>query len=279
MARSRVDPSCLVSRVARGVFVLALASFGVFVPAAVAVRPGNDNFADAAALEGLPISVVASNEGATREPGEPDHGVSYSASAGSSLWWRWVAPRSGPFAVGACGTDLIPALGVYTGEALSELTSIGGSNYRWGVFAPWCRDGRPFARVVFFATVGEVYRIAADHELFNLPQPGERADATFRLELRPAAIVGMRLRADENGAIARLVYRAATGEENGGQISLAWDQGQGTLLPEPPRAPVAFAVSEQLVPGVGCTIPVLTFKCELRDPSRLAPSRAAGHVG
>jgi hypothetical protein len=273
MARSRVDPSCVVSRVARGVLALALASLGVFVPAAVAARPGNDNFADAAALEGLPISVVASNEGATREAGEPDHGLSGFDSAGRSLWWSWVAPRSGPVAVQACGTDFQPALGVYTGEALSELALLGGDNYWWGFFVPWCRVQRS-ARVVFFATVGEVYRIAADTELFNQPQPGQRADATVHLELHAAAIVGVRTGTGKNGAFARLVYRAAPGEENGGHVALDWDPGEGeaTALPEPPRAPVAFAVSQQLVPGVGCTIPILNGSVSCAIPPGAHPA-------
>ena len=54
--------------------------------------PANDNFANRARLTGSRIAMNASNAGATKEPGEPDH---LGNPGGSSVWYSWTAPASG----------------------------------------------------------------------------------------------------------------------------------------------------------------------------------------
>lgn len=56
-------------------------------------RPANDDFADRAILTGSNIAVIASNGGATTEPGEPAHA---GTAPNHSLWWSWTAPARRP---------------------------------------------------------------------------------------------------------------------------------------------------------------------------------------
>ena len=99
--------------------MISFALMAACAPSAAAAPP-NDDFVNAARLEGFPASVEASNEGGTVEPEEPWHGDPTYPSGGRSLWWRWVAPRTGPVAVQTCGTSFPTALGVYTGDALAD---------------------------------------------------------------------------------------------------------------------------------------------------------------
>src|SRR5207247_297866 len=54
--------------------------------------PANDQFANRIVLNGAPVTVAASNAGASVEPEEPLHD---SISGGKSIWWSWLAPGTG----------------------------------------------------------------------------------------------------------------------------------------------------------------------------------------
>jgi hypothetical protein len=54
--------------------------------------PKNDDFAHPFPLRGERTRVLASNAGATRQPGEPNH---LGNPGGSSVWYAWTAPASG----------------------------------------------------------------------------------------------------------------------------------------------------------------------------------------
>ena len=54
--------------------------------------PANDDFANRLKLSGARVSLLATNAGATKEVGEPDHGGN---PGGSSVWYSWTAPASG----------------------------------------------------------------------------------------------------------------------------------------------------------------------------------------
>ncbi len=74
-------------------------------------RPFNDDFARRALLTGEANLVRSSTTGATREPGEPDHGVP--ASTGS-LWWSWKAPADGgKLTVSTAGSGIDTVLAIY----------------------------------------------------------------------------------------------------------------------------------------------------------------------
>lgn len=106
------------------VLSIAIASATVAGPV-MAATPPNDNLADAQVLSGaFPISVTASNDGATSEAGEPSHG----AGSAASVWWRWTATLNGPITVSACGSSFDTLLAVYTGTTFADMTQVAQSD-------------------------------------------------------------------------------------------------------------------------------------------------------
>jgi subtilisin family serine protease/outer membrane protein assembly factor BamB len=87
--------------------------------------PVNDAFATPTTLNGLSDGVTATNANCTRETGEPRI---LGFTGGTSLWYKWTAPRSGRFQFAAVSTDFDPLLAVYTGTSLSALTLLASSN-------------------------------------------------------------------------------------------------------------------------------------------------------
>ena len=83
--------------------------------------PANDIFASPVALNGESTQLTATNANCSRETGEPRIG---SFTGGTSLWYRWTAPRTGRFQVAAVSNDFDPILTVYTGETLTTLTAV-----------------------------------------------------------------------------------------------------------------------------------------------------------
>ncbi|MCX6953909.1 MAG: S8 family serine peptidase, partial [Verrucomicrobia bacterium] len=87
--------------------------------------PTNDAFASPAVLSGPSTGVTATNANCTRETGEPRI---LGFAGGTSLWYRWTAPRSGRFLFAAVSTDFDPLLAVYTGSTLASLTLVSSSD-------------------------------------------------------------------------------------------------------------------------------------------------------
>jgi len=100
--------------------------------------PPNDNFADR--LPVIAPTMYATNCGATKEPGEPNHAGS---PGGSSLWWSWTANNSGGVRI-MSGPGVIMA--VYTGSRVDQLTEVASG-----------RDS-----ILFYSRVGTPYAIALD---------------------------------------------------------------------------------------------------------------------
>ena len=74
-------------------------------------RPFNDDFARRATITGAFNTIRGSNQFATREAGEPDHGV---ASSNGSLWWSWTASAdSGRVTLTTVGSGIDTVLAVY----------------------------------------------------------------------------------------------------------------------------------------------------------------------
>lgn len=90
----------------------------------------NDAFADRIRLGGTEPRLQGNFGGATREPGEPDHGIPVDMA---TLWWEWTPPLSGMAGVTPPGgrTDL---LRVYRGSNLAGLTPVNLSD-TYGHFA------------------------------------------------------------------------------------------------------------------------------------------------
>jgi hypothetical protein len=109
----------------------------------------NDNLAEALELTGAPASATGSSVFASLEQFEPDdHG-------GASIWWKWTAPRSGPFAVHTCKTqpDANTNVRVYQGAAVTALTAVPAR------ITP-CGGTKQGERARFEAAAGETYLFA-----------------------------------------------------------------------------------------------------------------------
>jgi hypothetical protein len=94
---------------------------------AFAAAPGNDNFSSAIPLSGASFSTTGTNLDATKEAGEPDHAF---VTGGRSVWWAWTSPSVPPASVSITtfGSTFDTVLHVYTGTAVSSLTSVASDN-------------------------------------------------------------------------------------------------------------------------------------------------------
>ena len=113
-------------------------------------RPANDNFSNAQELTGTIVSARGSNFLSTGQRGEPVHGES---STTNSVWWTWTPDNSGPTVISTDGSGFDTTLGVYRGNTLSTLETIG------------VNDDNGNARtseVQFQALAGNHYHIAVD---------------------------------------------------------------------------------------------------------------------
>lgn len=122
--------------------------------------PANNNFASATTLTltGTSAQVSGSNVAATKETGEPNHAPN--EPGGRSVWWKWVAPGSGSTTVTTLGSNFDTLLGVYTGPAVSSLTSIASND---DVSPPSQTSNRiRTSAVTFNAVAGTTYFFAVD---------------------------------------------------------------------------------------------------------------------
>ena len=114
--------------------------------------PGDgDAFADAIQISGASGAVVGSNDGASKEPGEPAHAGN---RGGASVWWRWTAPATGEAAFDTRGSSFDTLLAVYTGTRVDSLTRVASNDDIGG--------GVRQSQVTFTARRGQVYYIAVD---------------------------------------------------------------------------------------------------------------------
>ena len=104
--------------------------------------PPNDDFANRLTIATTNVNVLGSNDGATKEPGEPNHAGN---TGGKSVWWKWIAPAAGR-ALLTTSTSFGSCVGVYTGTSVSNLTTISSGT----------------ANVVFDTLPGTEYEIAVD---------------------------------------------------------------------------------------------------------------------
>src|SRR5688500_2133067 len=110
-------------------------------------RPFNDDFATRARVSGSNLSIRTVNTGATTET-EPSIA---GAAVTSSLWWEWIAPRSGIVRVSTDGSTYDTVVGIFTGSALNALTSVASNDNT---------ADKLTARLEFTAQAGTTYQIA-----------------------------------------------------------------------------------------------------------------------
>jgi len=119
--------------------------------------PTNDDFAMAVAIADGAGMTTGWNRGFSLEPGEPSHA---DGTAQRSAWWRYDAAQTGKLSINTFGSSFDTVLGVYTGESVDALKSLGANNNNNG-------SDKSLVRVGVFA--GESYYIAVDGF-----EPGDR---------------------------------------------------------------------------------------------------------
>jgi hypothetical protein len=154
---TETDPKKFMDAFRQFVLSLALLLLG-FAGQVRAAAPANDNFASSILLSGTNIVVEGTLLGATLQSGEPPHD-----GDGASVWYRWVAPRTGRVRL-ACEQRIM----AYTGSQLSTLVAISrdtGPDF-------------PFVKV-FDAVAGTTYRICVSGS------PANQSPFTLRLHYTP----------------------------------------------------------------------------------------------
>lgn len=111
----------------------------------------NDDFEHASPISPPFLSVLGSNIGATRQPGEPAHGKEPS---GRSVWWTWTAEWDGPVTISTAESSLDTLLSVYTGTSLGTLSLVAENDD--------VDPGTVQSSVTFEALAGVTYRIAVE---------------------------------------------------------------------------------------------------------------------
>jgi len=183
--------------------------------------PANDDFSKRHRLTGSRITTAASNAGATKEPGEPDH---LGNPGGSSVWYSWTAPASGRVTLTTnevpqyaaptwgdggygltitttgppnCGNEIdqnpppvfYPLFAAYTGTSVAMLTASDN--------LPMALDAYPYG-VEFDAVKGVTYQLAFDGNLgttgeiplfLALTTPSANDNFNHRILLRGVSVV------------------------------------------------------------------------------------------
>ena len=111
-------------------------------------RPSNDDFATALALTGSSGSTSGINRLATLQSGEPVP----AGSGGKSVWWTWTAPAAGQVSLDTAGSNFDTRLDVYTGTAVSGLSTVAGNDNADG--------STTSSSLRFQAVAGTTYRFA-----------------------------------------------------------------------------------------------------------------------
>jgi hypothetical protein len=114
--------------------------------------PVNDDFAAAFAVAGTSGSTNSYTIGASKEPGEPAHAFDV---GGHSVWYRWIAPLSGPVEFNTAGSTFDTTLAIYTGNIVTNLSLIAANDDDTAA-------GLHTSRLSFDAEAGVIYQIAID---------------------------------------------------------------------------------------------------------------------
>lgn len=157
-----------------------------------ATPPPNDSFAGRLEIPGLVASIVATNQFATLETGDPSRNLlGFDSEASSTMWWTWTSPSNGLVRISTAGSTFDTRLAVLTGMALENLQLIQASDNH-------PRAGGQASLVEFNATAGTVYQVLVE------AGPYDRR-GVLRLQLRlslPSRIVPETIRLASDGLLA-----------------------------------------------------------------------------
>ncbi len=113
--------------------------------------PPNDMFANAQVITGNTGTITATNTGATKQTGEPNHAGN---AGGGSIWYAWTPTVGGSVTIDTLGSTFDTIMGVYTGTAVNALTTVASNDD--------IASGNTASRVTFTVAAGTTYRIAID---------------------------------------------------------------------------------------------------------------------
>jgi hypothetical protein len=173
---------------------------------AAAAPPANDDFVNAQGIaSSLPVTVPASNIGATAEPGEP---AIFGNAAISTVWFKWTAPSSGVIVVNLCGAGFtgspsaLVTFAVRTGSAVNSLSLVAEMS------------GECSLR--FNAVAGTLYTIQVDYR-------NNQGNFNFRMrQLTPPA--------NDNFASAQTIGPGLPITLNASNLDSTWQSGEPSLL-------------------------------------------------
>ena len=117
--------------------------------------PSNDNFTNAITLSGLSVVTTGNNAQATVEPGEPS--LNYPNPANQTVWWNWTAATNGYALISTLGSAFDTRLGVFTGNALTNLVLVAGNDNWTGLTS----------QVYFHVSAGTTYDLMVDGNYYN----------------------------------------------------------------------------------------------------------------
>ena len=129
--------------------MLALDLFGYTIGGPPIVRPPNDNFANAIALNGDTGTLTATNVNATREVGEPN---SLGLMTDKSVWYSWIPTVNGQATIDTIGSDFDTTLIVYQGTTITLLGTVALND----------EAVNKASRVQFPVNAGQTYRVVVD---------------------------------------------------------------------------------------------------------------------
>ena len=159
---------------------------GLAVFGYLAGGPRNDFFTNAIKIPSVGATIMASNDFATLEVGEPVH--AQVASVASSVWWTWFPPADTNVLIDLAGTTFNPVLAVYTGVTVTNLMPVAAATN------DATRNLKP--HVNFDARAGLTYRIAVSG--YNSNETGE-----IRLRVMPGG------QPDTSGPVVSIISPAA----------------------------------------------------------------------
>lgn len=112
--------------------------------------PANNAFSSAIALTGASGTTSGTNRLASKETGEPRHAGN---AGGASVWWKITPTAASTISVNTAGSSFDTTLGIYTGSAVSGLTTVTSNDDSGGTLQ---------SAVSFSASAGTTYYIAVD---------------------------------------------------------------------------------------------------------------------
>lgn len=153
--------------------------------------PPNDRFTNATQLVGGSVLANVNTLSATTEAGEPPQ--QSGRNGGRSVWYRWVAPATGPVYLSTEWSSFDTMLSVFTGTNLLNLSLVGYNDDA---------DGLSTSALVFHAVEGVEYRISVAGYL------GAAGDMVLMLN-QPQALLPRMITQFSDGRISLSVAQAS----------------------------------------------------------------------